>query len=72
MPPASKDTTLNAAAHAKGKPFRLTDFFSTLLEVGVPIRDVQATVNHASVTTTETYAHTAKKHRNSASLRVRY
>lgn len=31
MPPASKDTTLNAAAHAKGKPFHLTDFFSTLL-----------------------------------------
>ena len=33
MPPASKDTTLNAAAHAKGKPFCLTDFFSTLLEI---------------------------------------
>ncbi len=47
-------------------------FITQSLEVGVPIRDVQATVNHASVTTTETYAHTAKKHRNSASLRVVY
>lgn len=31
MPSASKDPTPNAAAHAKGKPFRLADFFSTLL-----------------------------------------
>lgn len=32
MPPAPTDTTLNADAHAKGKPFRLIDFFSTLPE----------------------------------------
>ncbi len=32
MPSASKDPTPNVAAHAEGKPFRLADFFSTLLE----------------------------------------
>ena len=31
MPSASKDPTPNVAAHAEGKPFRLADFFSTLL-----------------------------------------
>ena len=31
MPSVSNDPTLNAAAHEEGKPFRLADFFSTLL-----------------------------------------
>jgi len=32
MPAASKDTTLNAAADAKGKAFRLDGFISALLK----------------------------------------
>lgn len=33
MPIASTNPTLNAVVHAEGKPFRLADYFSSLLRV---------------------------------------
>jgi len=41
-------------------------------EAGVPGEDIQRTVGHASITTTEGYNHTARKHRQSASLKMGY
>lgn len=41
-------------------------------EAGVQGEDIQRTVGHASITTTEGYNHTAKKHRQSASLIMGY
>lgn len=41
-------------------------------EAGATGEDIQRTVGHSSITTTEGYNHTAKKHRNSASLRIGY
>jgi integrase/recombinase XerD len=47
-------------------------FITEAYEASVPGEDIQRTVSHASVTTTEGYNHTAKKHRKSASLAVHY
>lgn len=33
MPIASTNPTLNAVVHAEGKPFRLADYFSILLDL---------------------------------------
>ena len=33
MPIASTNPTLNAVVHAEGKPFRLADYFSSLLRL---------------------------------------
>ena len=41
-------------------------------EAGVQGEDIQRTVGHASITTTEGYNHTSKKHRQSASLKMGY
>lgn len=41
-------------------------------EAGLQGEDIQRTVGHASITTTEGYNHTAKKHRKSASFGVNY
>lgn len=41
-------------------------------EAGVQGEAIQRTVGHASITTTEGYNHTAKKHRESASLKMGY
>ena len=41
-------------------------------DAGIPGEDIQRTVGHASITTTEGYNHTAKKHRKSASFGVKY
>ena len=45
---------------------------TTAFEAGCIGEDIQRTVGHASITTTEGYNHTARKHRNSASLKVGY
>ena len=39
-------------------------------EAGCPGEDIQRTVGHSSITTTEGYNHTARKHRQSASLKI--
>ncbi len=36
MPIASTNPTLNAVVHAEGKPFRLADYFSSLLNLSMP------------------------------------
>lgn len=41
-------------------------------EAGCAGEDIQRTVGHASITTTEGYNHTAQKHRQSASLKIGY
>ena len=41
-------------------------------EAGCAGEDIQRTVGHSSITTTEGYNHTAQKHRQSASLKVDY
>ena len=47
-------------------------FITEAYEAGVSGEAIQRTVGHASITTTEGYNHTAKKHRESASLAIRY
>ena len=47
-------------------------FISLAYEAGLQGEDIQRTVGHASITTTEGYNQTAKKHRKSASFGVRY
>ncbi|TFL17274.1 tyrosine-type recombinase/integrase [Jannaschia formosa] len=41
-------------------------------EAGATGEDIQRTVGHSSITTTEGYNHTARKHRDSASLKIGY
>ena len=41
-------------------------------EAGCAGEDIQRTVGHSSITTTEGYNHTAQKHRQSASLKIGY
>lgn len=41
-------------------------------EAGCPGEDIQRTVGHSSITTTEGYNHTSRKHRKSVSLRIGY
>ena len=45
---------------------------TSAFEAGCAGEDIQRTVGHASITTTEGYNHTAQKHRQSASLKVDY
>lgn len=45
---------------------------TSAFEAGCPGEDIQRTVGHASITTTEGYNHTVQKHRQSASLRIGY
>ena len=45
---------------------------TSAFEAGCTGEDVQRTVGHASITTTEGYNHTAQKHRQSASLKLGY
>lgn len=45
---------------------------TSAFEAGCAGEDIQRTVGHASITTTEGYNHTAQKHRRSASLRIGY
>lgn len=45
---------------------------TSAFEAGCAGEDIQRTVGHASITTTEGYNHTAQKHRRSASLKVGY
>jgi site-specific recombinase XerD len=45
---------------------------TSAFEAGCAGEDIQRTVGHASITTTEAYNHTAQKHRKSASLRIGY
>ncbi len=45
---------------------------TTAFEAGCIGEDIQRTVGHSSITTTEGYNHTARKHRDSASLKVGY
>ncbi|MEM6388891.1 MAG: tyrosine-type recombinase/integrase [Pseudomonadota bacterium] len=47
-------------------------FITRADEANVPTKDIQQTVGHSSVTTTEGYIHRAQKHRDSASLKVGY
>ncbi len=47
-------------------------FITEAYEAGIAGEDIQRTVNHSSITTTEGYNHTAKKHRKSASFGVHY
>jgi len=47
-------------------------FITQAYEAGLQGEDIQRTVGHASITTTEGYNRTAKKHRQSASFGVRY
>ena len=44
MPIASTNPTLNAVVHAEGKPFRLADYFSILLN-GTGIRQLRVPRN---------------------------
>ena len=45
---------------------------TSAFEAGCAGEDIQRTVGHASITTTEGYNHTAQKHRKSASLKIGY
>ncbi|WP_299378293.1 tyrosine-type recombinase/integrase [uncultured Tateyamaria sp.] len=45
---------------------------TSAFEAGCAGEDIQRTVGHASITTTEGYNHTAQKHRQSASLKIGY
>ena len=45
---------------------------TSAFEAGCTGEAIQRTVGHASITTTEGYNHTAKKHRESASLKIGY
>ncbi len=45
---------------------------TSAFEAGCTGEDIQRTVGHASITTTEGYNHTAQKHRKSASLKIGY
>lgn len=47
-------------------------FITEAYESGVQGEDIQRTVGHSSITTTEGYNHTAKRHRRSASFGVNY
>ena len=47
-------------------------FITQAYEAGLQGEDIQRTVGHASITTTEGYNRTAKRHRKSASFGVRY
>lgn len=47
-------------------------FITEAYESGVQGEDIQRTVGHSSITTTEGYNHTAKRHRKSASFGVNY
>lgn len=45
---------------------------TSAFEAGCAGEDIQRTVGHSSITTTEGYNHTAQKHRQSASLKIGY
>ena len=45
---------------------------TSAFEAGCAGEDIQRTVGHVSITTTEGYNHTAQKHRKSASLKIGY
>ena len=45
---------------------------TSAFDAGCAGEDIQRTVGHASITTTEGYNHTAQKHRQSASLKIGY
>lgn len=45
---------------------------TSAFDAGCAGEDIQRTVGHASITTTESYNHTAQKHRKSASLKIGY
>lgn len=47
-------------------------FITEAFEAGIPGEDIQRTVDHSSITTTEGYNHSAKRHRKSASFGVNY
>lgn len=47
-------------------------FITQAYEAGWQGEDIQRTVNHASITTTEGYNHTVKRHRKSASFAMNY
>ena len=47
-------------------------FITEAFEAGIAGEDIQRTVGHSSITTTEGYNHTAKRHRKSASFGVNY
>lgn len=47
-------------------------FITEAFEAGISGEDIQRTVGHSSITTTEGYNHTAKRHRKSASFGVNY
>lgn len=41
-------------------------------ENGVPIQDIQTTLGHANISTTQPYVHSRKKHKDSAVFSVKY
>ena len=47
-------------------------FITEAFEAGIAGEDIQRTVDHSSITTTEGYNHSAKRHRKSASFGVNY
>ena len=47
-------------------------FITEAYEAGIAGEDIQRTVGHSSITTTEGYNHTAKRHRKSAILGLNY
>lgn len=47
-------------------------FITKAYEAGIQGEDIQRTVGHSSITTTEGYNHTARRHRKSASFGVNY
>ena len=65
-------------ARAVGLPTGITPhsaratFITQAYEAGIQGEDIQRTVGHSSITTTEAYNQAAKRHRNSASFGVNY
>jgi integrase len=47
-------------------------FATTADERGVPIQDIQATLGHANISTTQAYIHSRKQYKDSAVFSVKY
>jgi len=68
-----KKYRLKAGISEKFTPHSSRATFATKAdENGVPIQDIQTALGHANISTTQTYVHTRKKHKDSAVFRVNY